>query len=340
MKKSAAIKGINSFLPAGRLTNEELAEVFGDWHAGQILQRTGVSVRGVAAADECASDLGVAAARHLFESGACNPDEIDFLLFCTQSPDYFLPATACLVQERLGLKTDCGAIDMNQGCSGFVYGLALAKSLVETGTSRNVLLITADTYTKFINARDRSTRILFGDGAAATLIGSIESESELIGPFIFGTDGRGAQQLIVPVGGMRTPSTAASEIEQEDESGNWRAPKNLYMNGAEIFNFTLRTVPRVMDQLLQKSALALDQVDYVIMHQANKFILERLRAKLKLPAEKFHINMDTGGNTVSSTIPIALESARKQGLVKAGDRVALVGFGVGYSWAATIIEVI
>jgi 3-oxoacyl-[acyl-carrier-protein] synthase-3 len=340
MKNRAAIKGINSFLPAGRLTNEELAEVFGEWHAGQILERTGVAVRAVAATDECASDLGVAAARYLFESGACRPDEIDFLIFCTQSPDYFLPATACLVQERLGLKTECGAIDINQGCSGFVYGLALAKSLVETGTARNVLLITADTYTKFINPRDRSTRILFGDGAAATLIGSIESESELLGPFIFGTDGRGAQELIVPAGGLRSPATAESEIEREDESGNWRAPKNLYMNGAEIFNFTLRTVPRLMDQLLQKSALSLDEVAYVIMHQANKFLLERLRAKLKIPAEKFHLDMETGGNTVSSTIPMALESACKEGRVQAGDRVALVGFGVGYSWAATMIEVI
>ena len=173
MNKRAAIKAISSYLPAGKLTNEQLAEEFGDWHASQILSKTGVAVRGVAASDECASDLGVAAARRLFEGSACSPDEIDFLVFCTQSPDYFTPTTACVMQDRLGLKTSCGAIDINQGCSGYVYGLALAKSLVEAGTAENVLLITADTYTKFINRRDRSLLTLFGDGAAATLVGSV-----------------------------------------------------------------------------------------------------------------------------------------------------------------------
>ena len=340
MKNRAAIKAITSFLPAGKLTNEQLVEESGGWHADQILEKIGVAVRGVAAADECASDLGTAAARHLFESGACSPVEIDFLIFCTQSPDYFTPTTACLVQDRLGLRTDCGAIDVNQGCSGFVYSLALAKSLIETGTVTNVLLITADTYTKYINPRDRSLRTLFGDGAAATLVAPVEAQSELIGPFIFGTDGSGAEALIVPSGGTRRPATAETAIEREDESGNWRCEQNLYMNGAEVFNFTLRTVPRAMDQLLQKCGLGLEQVDFVIMHQANKFMLERLRSKLKIPAEKFWIDMEMCGNTVSSTIPIALESAKKQGRVRSGDRVALVGFGVGLSWAATMIEIV
>ena len=340
MKKRAAIKAITSFLPAGKLTNEQLAEEFGDWHASKIFGKTGIAVRAVAAADECASDLGVVAAKHLFESGACSPSEIDFLLFCTQSPDYFLPTTACLIQDRLGLRTDCGAIDFNQGCSGYVYGLALAKSLVETGTAANVLLITADTYTKFVNPRDRSVRTLFGDGAAATLVGTIEAESELIGPFIFGTDGRGAQEIIVPSGGLRRPATAETAVEKEDDDGNWRCEQNLYMNGAEVFNFAMGTVPRALDQLLQKYGRGLDQIDYVIMHQANKFMLERLRGKLKIPAEKFWIGMEASGNTVSSTIPIALESARGQGRVRAGDRVALIGFGVGYSWAAAMIEVV
>lgn len=340
MTKRAAIKAIKSFLPEGKLTNEQLAEEFGDWHAGQILSKTGVAVRGVAGANETASDLGVAAGKRLFESGACGSDEIDFLLFCTQSPDYFTPASACVMQDRLGLKTSCGAIDFNQGCSGYVYGLALAKSLIEAGTASRVLLITADTYTKFINRRDRSIRTLFGDGAAATLVTSVEAESEMIGPLVLGTDGRGANEIIVPAGGLRCPPTAGTAIEKEDDAGNWRSAQNLYMNGADVFSFALRTVPPAIDQLLQKSGLAMDQVDFFVLHQANKFILERLRGKMKIPAEKFWIDMENCGNTVSSTIPIALESAIEQKRVKPGDRVALVGFGVGYSWGAAMIRIV
>jgi 3-oxoacyl-[acyl-carrier-protein] synthase-3 len=340
MNQRAAIRAINSFLPEGKLTNEQLAEEFGDRHASQIFSKTGVAVRGVAAADECASDLGVAAAKRLFASGVCAPEQIDFLIFCTQSPDYFTPATACVIQDRLGLQTSCGAIDLNQGCSGYVYGLALAKSLVEAKTARNVLLVTADTYTKLINRRDRSLRTLFGDGATASLIGAVEAQSELIGPFVMGTDGRGAQRIIVKAGGLRCPPTPETAIEKEDESGNWRSDQNLYMDGANVFGFALKTVPRVMDQLLEKCGLTMDNIDFVIPHQANRFMLERLRARMKIPAEKFWIDMEQSGNTVSSTIPIALESARQQGRVKTGDRLALIAFGVGYSWAAAMIEIV
>jgi 3-oxoacyl-[acyl-carrier-protein] synthase III len=340
MNQRAAIKAVSSYLPAGKLTNEQLAEEFGDWHASQILSKTGVAVRSVAAPDECASDLGVAAAKRLFESDTRSPDEVDFLIFCTQSPDYFTPTTACLMQDRLGLKTSCGAIDINQGCSGYVYGLALAKSLVEAGTAENVLLITADTYTKFINRRDRSLLTLFGDGAAATLVGSVPAESELIGPFVLGTDGRGANQIIVKAGGLRCPPTPETAVEREDQSGNWRSEQNLFMDGADVFGFALKTVPQALGQLLEKCGLTFEQIDFFIPHQANKFMLERLRAKMKIPAEKFWIDMEQCGNTVSSTIPIALESAMQQGRVKRGDRVALIGFGVGYSWGAAMVRII
>ena len=339
-KRNAAIKAINTCLPVSKLTNEQLAEEYGDWSSDKIFDKTGIVVRSVASPDECASDLGVAAAGYLFESGACSPEDIDFLLFCTQSPDYFLPTTACTMQDRLGLRLDCGAIDFNQGCSGFVYGLALAKSLIETRVAENVLLITADTYTKFINSKDRSVRTLFGDGAAATLVGVVELEDEMTGPFVFGTDGRGAQNLIVPAGGMRHPASEEARLEREDEDGNWRSPCNLYMNGPEIFTFILQTVPRALDQLLRKTSLSITDVDYFILHQANKFTLERLRAKMKIPADKFCIDLEMSGNTVSSTIPIALESAKRRGQVKEGDRVALIGYGVGYSWAATIVRVV
>ncbi len=340
MKQRAAIKAITSFLPAGKLTNEQLAMEFGDAHAGQILSKTGIAVRGISAPDECASDLGVAAAERLFADGVCARDEIDFLIFCTQSPDYFTPTTACVMQDRLHLKTSCGAIDINQGCSGYIYGLVLAKSLVEAGTATKVLLVTADTYSKFINRRDRSLRTLFGDGGAATLIEAVESEAELIGPFVLGTDGRGADRIIVPAGGLRCPPVGATAVEKDDGNGNWRSDQNLFMDGADVFNFAMKTVPGSINEVLTKAGLTLDQIDMVIPHQANKFMLDRLRAKMKIPVEKFWNDMEQVGNTVSSTIHIALESAMQQGRVKAADRLLLVGFGVGYSWGATIAELV
>jgi 3-oxoacyl-[acyl-carrier-protein] synthase-3 len=336
----AAIKAIRSYLPPDILTNEQLARDYGEADPDSILAKTGIAIRHIAAPDECASDLGVIAARQMFESGLCNPGDVDFLLLCTQTPDYFLPTTACVMQSRLGLRTDCGAIDINQGCSGYVYGLALAKSLIESNLAGKVLLITADTYSKLINPRDRTIRTLFGDGATATLLSAVESEIELVGPFIFGTDGRGEKELIVPAGGMRWPVDEDARVEKDDGSGNWRSACDLHMNGGEVFNFTLRTIPPVMDQFLQKCKLSLDEIDYFIPHQANKFMLDRLRGKLKIPAEKFCIDLKESGNTVSSTIPIAFENAIKRGQVKSGQKVVLFGFGVGYSWGATLIHVV
>ncbi|PYS31265.1 MAG: 3-oxoacyl-ACP synthase [Acidobacteria bacterium] len=336
----AAIKAVTSFLPAGELTNDQLAEEFGMWHGNQIFEKTGVAVRHVSARDECASDLAVAAANKLFESGVCASEEIDFLVLVTQMPDYFMPTTACLVQNRLGLRTTCGAIDINLGCSGFIYGLAVAKSLVEAAVASTVLLITSDTYTKWINPKDRSTRTLFGDGAAATLVSGVESESDLIGPFVLGSDGRGVKDIVVPAGGFRRPVTPETSIPREDETGSWRSEENLFMNGGEVLAFTIRTVPPVIDELLRKSGLTLDDVELVIPHQANKFMLERLRAKLKVPSEKYWIDMKESGNTVSATIPIAIESARNQGRLKSGDRALVAGFGVGYSWGAAMIRIV
>lgn len=339
--RKAAIRAITSYLPPATLTNDQLAAEFGgDWTAEKILTKTGIDVRHVCTAEECASDLGVAAAKKLFSSGACSPEDIDFLLFCTQSPDYFLPTTACLAQARLGLRVDSGAIDINQGCSGFVYGLAMAKSLVESGTANNVLLITAETYSKFINHKDRSVRAIFGDAGAATLVVGVEGSRDFIGPFVFGTDGRGAKELIVPAGAARKPPSSMTAIVKEVESGNSRSEQNLYMNGPEIFAFTLRVVPSMVGDLLKKSRLGFEEVDRFVFHQANKFMLDHLQAKLKIPDAKFSMHLRSCGNTVSCTIPLALESDREAGRLASSNRVMLVGFGVGLSWAATMVEIL
>jgi len=315
-----------------------LATEFPGWSVEKIEEKIGIAVRRIAAKDECASDMGFRAAEKLFASGACSRDDIDYLLFCTQSPDYFLPTTACIMQDRLGLPKSCGALDFNLGCSGYIYGLGLAKGLIETGQARNVLLITAETYSKHIHPGDKSVRTLFGDAAAATLIQSSVEAEQKIGPFVYGTDGSGGKNLIVPTGGFRRPRTVESARVEEDEQGNLRAHDNLYMNGSEIFTFTLRTIPKSVKELLILSGKSLDDIDFFVFHQANKFMLEHLRKKLTVPEKKFYMSFKNYGNTVSSTIPIALKDAQREGELHAGDLVMVVGFGVGYSWGATLLH--
>ena len=330
----AAIRAIEYYLPEKAVTTEQLSAEFPEWPVQKIDEKTGIQVRHIAGEDECSSDLGVAAARKLFESGSCAPQDIDYVLFCTQSPDYFLPTTACLIQDRLGIPVSAGALDFNLGCSGFVYGLGLAQGLIESGQATRLLLITAETYSKFIHPRDRSVRTIFGDAAAATLVTAVDAEDALIGPFVFGTDGRGANNLIVPAGGLRRARSTETAREVTDDSGCVRSQDHLFMDGAEIFNFTLKAVPQSVCQLLERGHKTLEEIDLFVFHQANRYMLDYLRRKIKVPQEKFYVAMGHCGNTVSSTIPIALKHAQLEGRLKSGDLTMLVGFGVGYSWAA------
>lgn len=335
----AVLTAIEYYTPSGVLTNEQLAHESDRWTADKILAKTGIASRHIADDDECASDLAVRAAEHLFASGVCLREDIDYLILNTQSPDYFLPTTACLVQDRLGLSKHIGALDFNLGCSGYLYGLGLAKGLIESRQARRVLLITAETYSKFISPESMDVRTLFGDAAAATLIvGERSSETashDPIGPFVYGTDGSGAGNLIVEKGGSRSRCVQGNGTHTE-ASGN--GPPQLVMDGPEIFAFTLDAVPSVVEQLLDEASLSLDDVDLFVFHQANQFMLEHLRAKIGIPKSRFVIALKNVGNTVSSTIPIALCSAQREGRLREGHRVMLVGFGVGYSWGATLIR--
>jgi 3-oxoacyl-[acyl-carrier-protein] synthase-3 len=334
----AKIAAIEYALPEQVLTNEDLASEFPDWTVEKISEKTGISRRYIAGEQEFASDLGVKAANKLFTEGNCAPEEIDYLLYCNQSPDYLLPTTACIIQDRLNIPTTAGALDFNLGCSGYVYGLGLAKGLIETGQANNILLITAETYSKFIHPGDKSVRTLFGDAAAATLVRGVEREQEAIGPFVYGTDGSGAKNLMVPSGGLRSPRSVETAIPMEDSQGNIRSQNNLYMNGPEILTFTLLTIPKAVKSLLKKSGHTMDSIDLFVFHQANRFMLDHLRKKLAIPEDKFVLAYENFGNTVSSTIPIALKEAEKMGQLKPGMKVMLVGFGVGYSWGANLLE--
>ncbi len=332
----AFLAAIRHALPETVLDNEQLAAQFEGWPAEKIYDKTGILSRHIAGPDECGSDLAVRAAQTLMHDTGLDASDVDFLLYCTQTPDYVLPTTACILQHRLGLPVSCGALDFNLGCSGYVYGLGLAKGLIESGQARSILLLTADTYSKLIHVADKSVRTLFGDAAAATLVLGGHEET-LTGPFVYGTDGAGAKNLIVPAGGMRKARVQDADL-THDDSGNARTVNNLYMNGTEIFNFTLRAVPDAIGQLLTRAGICQEDVDLFVFHQANRFMLDHLRRKLRIPAEKFVVEMEQVGNTVSCSIPIALQRAQEQGKLMPGALVMLVGFGVGYSWGATLIR--
>lgn len=330
----AFIKAISYYLPEQVVTNEDLVREFPEWSVDKVAAKIGVSRRHVAAPDETAGDLAEKAARRLFEEYDIAPSEIDFVLLCTQSPDFFLPTTACILQDRLGIPTSAGALDYNLGCSGCIYGLALAKGLIAGGTASNVLLLTAETYNKYIHPSDKGNRAIFGDGAAACLVSKDGFAG--IGEFALGTDGSGARDLIVGTGGSR--QRQATGRESIDEDGHANREDFLYMNGGRIFNFTLDVVPGLLDTVLQRNDIAKDQVDYFIFHQANKFMLSTIRKVCAIPKDKFYLDLEQVGNTVSSTVLIGLKDCMDKGIITPGQQVLLAGFGVGLSWGATLLR--
>lgn len=330
----AYIKAIATYLPERTVTNAQLVAEFPEWSLDKVAQKVGVDVRHVAAEDETAGDMACQAALRLFAESSVKPTDIDFLLLCTQSPDYFLPSTACILQHRLGLPTTAGAFDYNLGCSGCIYGLAVAKGLIATGVAHNVLLLTAETYNKYIHPSDKGNRSIFGDGAAACLVST--SGFAQIGQFALGTDGSGADKLIVRTGAARCPKPTG--ICDMDDEGHVRRDDYLYMDGGGIFNFTLEAVPAMMAQVLNNNGMHADDIDYYVFHQANRFMLNTIRKVCALPKERFHIDLSQTGNTVSSTVMMALRQCMDEGKIKSGAKVMLAGFGVGLSWGAVILR--
>jgi 3-oxoacyl-[acyl-carrier-protein] synthase-3 len=331
----ARIAALSYYLPERLVTNSDLQAENPTWDMERVGQKTGIESRRVAAADQTATDLAFAAAERLFSNSNVRRDEIDYLLFCTQSPDHALPASSCILQNRLHLSVNCGAIDFNQGCSGYIYGLQLANALISSRSARNVLLLTGETYSKYIHPQDRSVRVLFGDAATATVI-SEDRPGALVVATEVGTDGAGCNNLIVPIGGARRPYAGESLREVCDENGSIRTEANLFMDGQELFAFTLKRVPALVNRLLEKTGLTAEQVDTFVFHQANAFMNEHLRTKMHLPKEKVPLSLQDVGNTVSNTIPLTLSRIAPQ--LTPGSKVMLVGFGVGYSWGACLLE--
>lgn len=331
----AYIRAISYYLPERILTNEELAREFPEWDVDKVYNKVGVRRRHLAADGETAGDLAEKAARNLFEEYGVVPSEVDFLLLCTQSPDHFLPSTACILQDRLGIPTSAGAFDYNLGCSGCIYGMAMAKGLIAAGLATNVLLLTAETYTKYLHSSDKSNKTIFGDGAAACLISKEKGLAE-IGGFVLGTDGSGAANLMLRSGAARQPEKTGRFV--MDDDGHTNFEDYLYMNGSAIFNFTLETVPPLMKSLLSKNGLEKDDVDYYVFHQANKYMLNTIRKVCGLPSDKFYVDLEETGNTVSSTILIGLKECLKAGKIAPGMKVMVCGFGVGLSYGGTLLQ--
>lgn len=337
--RKARIKALEYYLPEKVLDNDAICDTHPEWSVEKIATKTGIYGRHIAGEDECSSDMAVKAAEQLFASGKVNRDDIDFLVLCTQSPDYFLPATACILQDRLHLSKNTGAFDFNLGCSGFIYGLGICKGLIATGQADNILFITAETYSKFIHPGDKSNKTLFGDASAATLVSADKSENELaaeILDFTYNTDGKHSGDLILKNGGLRNRHKKGETV--LDENGFVSNDDYLFMDGKAIFNFTAFHVPQLVKDTLSKNQMTMDEMELFIFHQANEYMLQTIRKRCGIPEKKFLIHLRNSGNTVSSTIPIALHHALQDDKIKPGDKVLLAGFGVGLSSGGVVIQ--
>jgi len=332
---NAFIKALSYYLPEQVLTNQQIVESFPEWTVEKIEKKIGIKERHITRDDETASDLAVCAAEKLFEENNEIRSNIDYLIFVTQSSDYYLPTTACIIQKRLQLSNSITAIDVNLGCSGFVTGLSLAKAVVVSGQAKNVLLLTAETYSKYMHERDKSNRTIFGDGASATLI-STEGFAE-IGEFVIGTDGNGAENLIVKTGGARHRAPMNDLV--FDDFGNPHSSDNLYMDGPAILNYTLDSIPQLVKDILEKNQLTMDDINLHVYHQANSFLANLERRKLRIPEDRYYCNIEHVGNTVSSTIPIALRMALDEGKIKDDYKILSVAQGLGYTWGGVVLKV-
>ena len=318
----AKIKGISFASPSKEISNEYLSERFSKWTPEKIYSKTGIRKRYIASQEETAADLAITAAENLFSEEGIDRGCVDMLIFVSQTPNQIIPTTACEIHCQLRLETSCGAFDVNQGCSGYIYGLMIASSIIDSGAASNVLLLTGDTYSKLIHETDASLLTLFGDGASATLISrDTESFSPSIGPFLFGTDGSKASSMHCYTGGFKSR-------DNQD--------RNLRMDGADIISFALEKIPTAVNTYLKMHTKTFEDYDYVLLHQASKLILDRLHEKMAI-TDKGVTDLEDTGNTVSSSLPCVL-AKRFNSKKFRNKKILLVGFGVGLSWGVCSIN--
>lgn len=335
---NAKIGHISYYLPKRKVTNEELETQHPTWNLKSLVKKTGVSSRHIASEDETALDLSVYACKKFFAETNMDPIDIDSILYCTQSADYIMPPNALLLHRHFDFRNDIPAFDINLACSGYVYALSLAKSMIVSGMAKNVLLVTADTYSKYINLRDRSTRTLFGDGASVSLIEPCDENTGIIAQSL-GSDGKFYKKFYIPAGGNRNPKCESTAYEDFDSSGNVKSEEQIHMDGMGIWNFIRSKIPVHIEEFLKKENVDISNIDQFVFHQASKLTLDSLIKILKINPDKAYSNLDKIGNTVSSSIPIALADARKQGNIKSGNLILISGFGVGLSYGSMLIKI-
>ena len=317
--KQVYINRVEHYLPPEKETNQKILKLSGvsKNKITRMVKKIGISSRRIAGKNIFSNDLAFKAGKKILKY--ITPSNVDYIIFCTNTPEYSLPTNACLLQDKLGLSQDIGAFDIILACSGYVYSLSVAKSLIVSNQAKNIILITSDTYSKFIKKDNASTRILFGDGASASLISSSRNKKSLnIKNFIYGTDGSGYKNAVINNFGSRY-------WENQKKGGNF-----LDLNGPGIYDFALKKVPKAINDFLKKNAISINKIDFFIFHQANEFIIKNLQTKLKIPNSKVLMNMSHVGNTSSSSIPIVLSKYFDK--IPKNKNILLIGFGGGLSW--------
>ena len=332
------IAGIAYALGERLVTNDDLGRENPTWDMSRTTERTGVSSRAVAESGTTALDLAERAAVRLFEEGSVASGDVDGLIFCTQTPDHILPGNASLLHGRLGLPQRVLAFDMVHACSGFVYAAGVARSLVESGAATNVLVATGDTYSRLIHPGDRSTRAIFGDGAACSLVTAGPEASLRFADFEYWTAGDRADRFMVANGGARSPFDPDLVVEP-DSNARVSSPNHIRMDGLGLLSFFNSNVPKSVDAVLERNGLGRDDVDRIVFHQASRMAVEGLARALRVGMDRVEVSFGDTGNLVSASIPVALARMRERGALASGDTVLLCGFGVGLSWSVALLEV-
>lgn len=324
--KYAGILGMGFYVPEKVLTNydlEKMVETSHDW----IVERTGIKERHIAAPEQATSDQALIAARKALEDAGIEAEQLDCIIVATETPDTKFPSTACFLQDLLGAKA-AAAFDLSAGCSGFVYSLSVANSMITSGLYKHILIVGAETLSRIMNWKDRNTCVLFGDGAGAAVVGEVPEGYGILSVEM-GADGSGGKFLQMPAGGSRKPASH----ETVDNNEHY-----IFMDGSEVFKFAVKIMASASKKVMDKAGISSEEVDLIIPHQANTRIISASAKRLHVPEEKVFVNVDRYGNTSAASVPIALCEARQQGLVKKDDKIVLVGFGAGLTWAAVAMK--
>ena len=328
------VKSVASWLPTNNLEMKELTSVYSEAEVNTIIKTTGIERARIADSDMCASDMCQHAAEYLIEQEGLEKSEIDGLVFVSQTSDYILPATSISLQNRLGLSKDTVCIDIHYGCSGYIYGLFQAASWISTGACKNVLVLAGDTTSRMINPNDKSLRMVFGDCGTASIVSKGDTDMG----FHIQSDGSGAESLIVPAGGFRTPVSEATSCLEWDQDNNGRTKNDLFMDGSEIFNFAISRVPKNVNTLIEDMQWQKEDVGFYGLHQANDFMLNYVRKRLKISPETAPSNCKNYGNTGPATIPLLLSDVCSGKHEYDLRKVVLCGFGVGLSWGSVATD--